>query len=95
MFVTASWSKCNIEKSRPVSLTESDLFNPIDWSREVISKADSFLESRSLCGSGHFLQIEASVGNGKYSQKDEKVAIQISPFHSRVKVINSICIRYA
>ena len=38
LFATASGSKCNIEKSRLISLTEGDSFDPSSWSGEVISK---------------------------------------------------------
>ncbi len=42
LFATASGSKCNIEKSRLISLTEGESFDPSSWYGEVISKGTIF-----------------------------------------------------
>ena len=42
LFAPTSWSKCNIEKSRMISLTESDGFDYAGRTREVVGKGTIF-----------------------------------------------------
>ena len=42
LFAKASVSQCNIEKSRLISLTESDGFDYAGWTREVVSRGKIF-----------------------------------------------------
>ena len=93
-FSSASRSKCSIDKSRLILLTEGADFYPSSWIGEVISKGHVVRHLGVPLGVGITHKQAFDWVKLKVSQKIQHWQWMLLPMEGRIKVINSIIIPY-